>query len=146
MSLHELTVNPEGEADELVGMWVARGLPEELARQVVDVVKHDPRQALRLHAQEELGVVPDELPNPWTAAGSSFVAFSIGALVPLISYLLGADDLGLALAVGGCGLFVTGAIVARLTARPWWLGGLRQLALGAMAALATYGVGLLLAG
>lgn len=142
--LHELTVNPDGEADELVAMWVARGLPVKLARQVAEVIKLDPQQALRVHAQEELGVVPDELPSPWTAASSSFVAFSIGALIPLLSYLCGADDLWLALAIGGLGLFVAGAVVARFTARPWWSGGLRQLALGALAALITYGIGTLI--
>ena len=144
--LHELTVNPDGEADELVAMWVARGLPVKLARQVAEVIKLDPQQALRVHAQEELGVVPDELPSPWTAASSSFVAFSIGALIPLLSYLLGFDSLVLALGIGGLGLFAAGAIVARLTARAWWAGGLRQLALGALAALATYGIGMLISG
>ena len=142
--LRELTVNPEGEADELVGMWVARGLPEPLARQVADVLKAHPDQALRVHAQEELGVVPDELPSPWTAAGSSFVCFAAGALIPLLTYLLGFDSLWLALAVGGLGLFTVGAVVGRFTARPWWKGGLRQLALGALAAAVTYGVGTLI--
>jgi VIT1/CCC1 family predicted Fe2+/Mn2+ transporter len=142
--LHELTVNPEGEAEELVATWVARGLPIGLARQVADVLKHHPEQALRVHAQEELGVVPDELPSPWTAAGSSFVCFAVGALFPLLPYLAGIDNLGLALAVGGVGLFVAGAIVARFTARPWWRGGLRQLLLGALAAAATYGIGTLI--
>src|SRR4051812_23237486 len=66
--MRELVANPEGEADELVGMWTARGLPADLARQVADVLKANPEQALRVHAQEELGVVPDELPSPWTAA------------------------------------------------------------------------------
>jgi VIT1/CCC1 family predicted Fe2+/Mn2+ transporter len=142
--LYELRVNPDGEADELVGMWTARGLPPELARQVAEVLKRDPEQALRVHAQEELGVVPDELPSPWTAAVSSFVCFSIGALVPLLSYLAGADSLWLALAIGGAGLFAAGALVARFTARPWWRSGVRQLALGALAALVTYGIGTLI--
>jgi VIT1/CCC1 family predicted Fe2+/Mn2+ transporter len=128
----------------LVATWVARGLPIGLARQVADVLKHHPEQALRVHAQEELGVVPDELPSPWTAAGSSFVCFAVGALFPLLPYLAGIDNLGLALAVGGVGLFVAGAIVARFTARPWWRGGLRQLLLGALAAAATYGIGTLI--
>ena len=142
--MRELTVNPDGEADELVEMWVARGLPVGLARQVAEVLKNNPEQALRVHAQEELGVVPDELPSPWTAASSSFVCFAIGALIPLLPYLAGSDNLWLALGVGGAGLFVAGAIVARFTARPWWRGGLRQLALGAMAAAATYGIGALI--
>ncbi|MBL7253595.1 VIT1/CCC1 transporter family protein [Paractinoplanes lichenicola] len=142
--LRELRRNPEGEADELVAIWVARGLPEPLAREVADVLKQHPDQALRVHAQEELGVVPDELPSPWTAAGSSFVCFAVGALIPLLTYLLGFDSLWLALAVGGIGLFAAGAVVGRFTARPWWLGGLRQLVLGALAALATYGIGVLI--
>jgi VIT1/CCC1 family predicted Fe2+/Mn2+ transporter len=142
--LHELRVNPDGEAEELVAMWTARGLPRGLARQVADVLKEHPQQALRVHAQEELGVVPDELPSPWTAAGSSFVCFSLGALIPLLSYLAGVDSLWPALAIGGVGLFTAGALVARFTARPWWRSGVRQLALGALAALVTYGIGVLL--
>ena len=142
--LRELQVNPEGEADELVEMWAARGLPVDLARQVADVLKADPEKALRVHAQEELGVVPDELPSPWTAALTSFVCFSIGAVLPLLTYLMGYDSLWAALAVGGVGLFVAGALVARFTARSPWLSGLRQLALGALAAAATYLVGMLI--
>jgi VIT1/CCC1 family predicted Fe2+/Mn2+ transporter len=142
--LRELRLNPEGEADELVDAWTARGLPGNLARQVADVLKAHPEQALRVHAQEELGVVPDELPSPWTAALSSFVCFSVGALVPLLTYLLGFDSLWLALAVGGLGLFAAGALIARFTGRSWLLSGGRQLVLGAAAAAVTYGVGTLI--
>jgi vacuolar iron transporter family protein len=144
VELHELRVNPSGEADELVEMWTARGLPVDLARQVADVLKDKPEQALRVHAQEELGVVPDELPSPWTAAVSSFLCFAVGAAVPLIPYLLGFGNLWLALGVGGLGLFVVGALVARFTRRSWLLSGLRQLTLGALAAAVTYGIGALL--
>src|SRR6185295_13285310 len=110
--MRELVANPEGEADELVGMWTARGLPPQLAREVADVLKANPEQALRVHAQEELGVVPDELPSPWTAAVSSFVCFAAGALVPLLTYLFGIHNLWVALGVGGAGLFAAGAVVA----------------------------------
>jgi VIT1/CCC1 family predicted Fe2+/Mn2+ transporter len=141
---HELLVNPEGELEELVATWTARGLPESLAREVAHALRHDPEQELRVHAQEELGVVPDELPSPWVAAWSSFVCFSIGALIPLLTYLAGIDNLGLALAVGGLGLFGAGALVAGFTGKKWWLSGLRQLALGALAAAITYGIGTLI--
>ena len=141
---YELEVNPEGEAEELVTTWTARGLPEQLAREVVAALRRDPEQALRVHAQEELGVVPDELPSPWVAAGSSFACFAVGALIPLITYLLGYDSLWLALGVGGLGLFAAGAVVAQFTGRRWWLSGLRQLVLGALAAAVTYGIGTLL--
>ncbi|BCL16281.1 VIT1/CCC1 transporter family protein [Micromonospora sagamiensis] len=140
----ELERHPEAEARELADAWAARGLPYDLAREVAEAVRRNPEEALRVHVREELGVDPDEQPSPWTAAFSSFVFFSIGALVPLLTYLVGFTSLWLALAVGGAGLFAAGAIVARFTNRPWWTSGLRQLLLGAAAAAATYLIGALI--
>ncbi|WP_025619182.1 VIT1/CCC1 transporter family protein [Salinispora cortesiana] len=137
----ELERHPEVEARELADTWVARGLPRELATQVAEVVRRNPEEALRVHVREELGVDPDDQPSPWTAAISSFVCFSVGALMPLLPYLLGSTSLWLALGVGGLGLFLAGAIVARFTSRRWWAAGLRQLLLGGLAAAATYGIG-----
>jgi VIT1/CCC1 family predicted Fe2+/Mn2+ transporter len=138
---HELEHNPEIEAEELAGIWINRGLPEKLARQVADVLSKNPEVALRVHAQEELGINPEEQPSPWIAAASSFLCFSLGALVPLVPYLLGASALWLSLAVGGVGLFVAGALTSRFTSRTWYSSGLRQLALGMAAAGATYLIG-----
>ncbi|WP_262287299.1 VIT1/CCC1 transporter family protein [Micromonospora sp. MA102] len=140
----ELERHPEAEARELADAWVARGLPRDLATQVAEAVRRNPEEALRVHVREELGVDPDEQPSPWAAAVSSFLCFSLGALVPLVTYLLGFTSLALALAVGGVGLFVAGAIVARFTNRTWWTSGLRQLLLGSLAAGATYLVGALI--
>lgn len=140
----ELQRFPDAEARELVDAWTSRGLPRELAEEVAAALKRNPEEALRFHAREELGVDPDERPSPWTAAVSSFVCFSVGALVPLATYLLGFDQLWLALGVGGVGLFVAGALVARFTNRSWWGSGLRQLLLGAAAATATYVIGSLI--
>jgi VIT1/CCC1 family predicted Fe2+/Mn2+ transporter len=142
----ELERNPDVETDELAHMWIARGLPSDLAHQVAKIVHTNPEEALRIHAQEELGVDPNEQPSPWTAAFSSFVCFSVGALVPLLPYLVGFRELWPALAAGGVGLFVAGALVARFTGRSWWLSGLRQLLLGAAAAGATYLIGKLIGG
>jgi VIT1/CCC1 family predicted Fe2+/Mn2+ transporter len=140
----ELERFPDAEAEELALRWIERGLPEDVARQVAHLVKENPEEALRVHAQEELGVVPESAPSPWTAAISSFVCFSIGAIVPLMPYLLGSESLWVALVVGGVGLFVAGALTARFTRRPWWKSGLRQLALGMLAAGAAYLVGKLI--
>ncbi|MDG4837327.1 VIT1/CCC1 transporter family protein [Micromonospora sp. WMMD967] len=140
----ELERHPEAEARELADAWVARGLPRDLATQVAEAVRRDPEEALRVHVREELGVDPDDQPSPWAAATSSFLFFSLGALIPLLPYLVGATELWLALAVGGLGLFAAGAVVARFTNRPWWTGGLRQLLLGAAAAGATYLIGTLI--
>jgi VIT1/CCC1 family predicted Fe2+/Mn2+ transporter len=141
---HELEHNPDVEAEELASMWINRGLPPELARQVAIAVGRNPDEALRVHAQEELGVNPQEMPSPWVAAISSFLCFSVGALVPLLSYLAGATELWLALVVGGVGLFVAGALTARFTSRSWLTSGLRQFALGLAAAGATYLIGKLI--
>ncbi|HLT09618.1 MAG TPA: VIT1/CCC1 transporter family protein [Micromonosporaceae bacterium] len=138
----EIERNPDGEIEELAKMWIARGFPEDLARQAAKVVHTNPEEALRVHAQEELGVVPGEQPSPWTAAFSSFACFAVGALIPLLPYLFGATVLWPAIVAGGLGLFLVGAIAARFTARPWWVSGLRQLLLGAAAAGITYLIGM----
>ncbi|GGK27854.1 membrane protein [Pilimelia terevasa] len=137
----ELERFPDAEAAEIAGVWIARGLPAALAHQVADVLKRNPAEALRVHVREELGVDPDARPSPWTAATSSFACFSVGALVPLLPYLVGLPHLWLALAVGGLGLFAAGALVARFTGRSPWGSGVRQLVLGAAAAGATYAIG-----
>ncbi|MEU8245528.1 VIT1/CCC1 transporter family protein [Nonomuraea sp. NPDC048916] len=140
----ELARNPEGEQAELAALYRARGLDAELADQVAAGLSADPEQALRVHVREELGVDPDDLPSPYLAAASSFGAFAAGALVPLVPFLFGASGLAVALVLSVLALFGFGAAVARLTARPWWLGGLRQLGLGVGAAAVTYGLGHLL--
>jgi VIT1/CCC1 family predicted Fe2+/Mn2+ transporter len=137
----ELARNPSAEARELADRWVERGLPVDLARQVAEVLKANPDEALRVHVQEELGVDLDSRPSPWLAAISSFLCFSIGALIPLISYLLGSDSFWWAMGIGGLGLFAAGAVTSRFTGRYWLLSGLRQTALGFAAAGATYLIG-----
>jgi vacuolar iron transporter family protein len=139
-----LVDNPELETAELAAMWTKRGLPPELAREVAEVVHQNPQEALRVHAQEELGVDPHEQPSPWTAAISSFVCFAVGAFLPLLPYLLGSTVLWPALIAGGAGLFLSGALVSRFTHRAWWTSGLRQLVLGTAAAGATYLIGMLI--
>jgi vacuolar iron transporter family protein len=139
---HELATNPAGELQELADLWEERGLDAPLARAVAEQLSRDPEQALRVHAVSELGLDPDDKPSPLTAAVSSFVCFAIGAVVPLLPYLLGAPVLWLALLCGGVGLLAAGALSARFTARTWWSAGLRQLCFGAVAAAATYLIGL----
>jgi VIT1/CCC1 family predicted Fe2+/Mn2+ transporter len=137
----ELRTNPVGEKAELVASYVQMGLSKETAQRVADEVHADPALAVRVHLTQELGVNPEEQPSPWVAAASSFLCFAVGALVPLLPFLLGFDSLFIGLAAGGVGLFVAGAIASRFTTRPWWLGGLRQLGFGAIATVATYLVG-----
>jgi VIT1/CCC1 family predicted Fe2+/Mn2+ transporter len=137
----ELRRHPEAERRELVQWFMQRGVERPIAEIVVDRISENPEEELRLHAQEELGVDPHELPSPWVAALSSFASFAVGAVVPLLPYLTGASLLWLALVLSAIVLFVGGAVVGRLTSRGILFGGLRQLGLGALAAGATYGVG-----
>ncbi|WP_051950576.1 VIT1/CCC1 transporter family protein [Actinacidiphila yeochonensis] len=137
----ELLRNPQAELDELAALYVARGVEPGLAHEVARQLSADPERALEVHAREELGIDPDDLPSPLVAAASSFVSFALGALLPLLPYLLGAERLWPAAALAMAGLFGCGAAVARVTARSWWFSGLRQLALGAAAAGITYVLG-----
>jgi vacuolar iron transporter family protein len=142
----ELEHNPAAEQAELVEMYAAMGLSRPTAEQAAAEVHADPEVAVRVHVTQELGVDPDEQPSPITAAVSSFLAFSMGALLPILPFLLGLRVLWAGLAVGGAGLFVAGVLVARYTTRTWWRNGLRQLAFGTIAAGATYLVGHLIGG
>ncbi|GAA0218724.1 VIT1/CCC1 transporter family protein [Cryptosporangium japonicum] len=137
----ELTLHGTAERRELVLMLQRAGLSPDLSERIAAEAAEKPDLQLRLHALTELGVIPEEKPSPWTAAVSSFVCFSVGALIPLLSFLLGSDQLWLGLAIGGVGLFAAGALATRATAGRWWLGGFRQLVLGAAAAAITFGVG-----
>jgi vacuolar iron transporter family protein len=140
----ELRRHPAAEKAELVASFVRMGLTRKTAQQVAEEVHADPSLAVRVHINQELGVNPDEQPSPWVAGGSSFLCFAVGALVPLIPYLLGFDSLVAGLAAGAAGLLLAGALASRFTTRPWWLGGLRQVGFGAIAAVATYLVGALI--
>ncbi len=142
----ELERSPHGELRELAQLYMARGLDEELAHEVARQLTRDPKQALEVHAREELGLDPYDLPSPLLAAASSFGAFAVGALLPVLPYLLGARAIWPALVLAVVGLFGCGAVVAQVTARSWWYGGLRQLLLGGLAAAVTFGLGRLIGG
>ena len=137
----ELNRNAEGEAKELAQIWVRRGVDLDLAEKMAEQLGRNPEAALEVHAREELGMAPGELPNPWLAAGSSFLAFAIGALIPLVPYVFGAQTLLVSAVLSVLGLFGAGVLVSRITARTWWFSGLRQLFVGALAAVVTFGVG-----
>ncbi|MFF4280035.1 VIT1/CCC1 transporter family protein [Streptomyces kronopolitis] len=139
----ELRKHPKDELDELAALYESRGVEPALARKVAEQLSSDPEQALKIHAREELGIDPSDLPSPAVAAISSFGSFALGALLPVLPYLLGASAIWPALLLALVGLFACGAVVARVTARSWWFSGLRQLALGGAAAGVTYALGAL---
>lgn len=139
-----LANHPEAEETELVWMFVEMGMTAETAEKASQEIHRDEDRALNLHVAQELGINPSEKPSPWVAAGSSFVMFAIGAIVPLLPYLLGYESLWIGLAFGGVGLLVAGGVAARFTGKPAWWASLRQLGFGAIAIAATYIVGTLI--
>lgn len=138
---HELTHNAVAEQAELAGMLHRRGVSVATARQAAAEISAHPEKALAVHALEELGVNPAELPSPAVAAGASLSAFAVGAVIPLLPYLLGFDALGAALVLSALAALAGGGVVARLTSRPVWRGAVRQLILGVFAAGITYLIG-----
>ena len=137
---------PAAEEAELAEVFRGYGADPGTAASMAAAVSADPETALRVHAREELGVDPSELPSPVLAGASSLAAFSSGALVPLLPYLAGFDALGVALGITAVALLVGGMTVGRLTGRPLLRSGLRQLALGAVAVAVTFAVGSLIGG
>lgn len=140
----EIARNPAGEAAELAQIYQGYGVDPDTALAAATQITDNPDQAWRVHAREELGVDPDDLPSPYVAASSSFGAFAVGGLVPLLPLFLGATSILVVGLVSALALFGTGALVARLTTRSPWFGGARQLVLGLAAAAATYGLGALI--
>ena len=137
----EIARVPAAEQAELAAIYRSRGVDEATAAEVARQLSRDPDQVWRVHAREELGVDPDDLPSPWTAAGSSFAAFTVGALVPVLPYVLGADSLLVSVVLALVALFLAGALVSRFTDRGALYSGGRQLLLGAAATALTYAVG-----
>ena len=135
---------PAAEQAELAETFIGYGADPQTAATMAAAVSQDPDTALRVHTREELGVDPFELPSPLFAGVSSLVAFSAGALIPLLPYLAGLSVLGAALGIAAVALLTGGMVVGKLTGRPVLRSGLRQLALGGVAVAVTYTVGSLI--
>ena len=140
----ELEAMPHEEQAELAQVYRGKGFTEAEAAAIAERMFKDPQHALDTLVREELGLDPDELGSAWGAAGGSFVAFAIGALIPVIPYLLSTGGTAfvaaLGLSVGA--LFAVGAGVSLLTGRSLLFSGGRQVLIGAAAAVVTYVVGL----
>ncbi|MEQ6902067.1 VIT family protein [Nocardioides sp. YIM 152588] len=137
----ELEEMPDDELDELTGFYVAKGLDEDLARQVAEQLTEN--DALGAHAEVELGIDPDDLTSPWHAAFASMVAFTVGALLPLLTILLVPDGLRVPVtmaAVTGA-LAITGWTSAELGYGPRGWAVLRNVLGGLFAMVLTFGIG-----
>ena len=142
----ELEAMPEEEEAELAAVYRSKGFSPDEAATIARRLFADKETALDTLVREELGLDPDELGSPWGAAAGSFVAFAIGALVPVLPYVVtdGGAAFYSALVLSLVALFAVGAGVSVLTGRSALFSGLRQVAIGAAAAAVTYSVGALI--
>lgn len=142
----EMEAMPEEEEAELAAAYRAKGFSHDEADRIARRIFEDPQTALDILVREELGLDPDELGSAWGAAAGSFVAFAIGAAVPVIPYLFGGGTVTLAFSLGLSllALFVVGAGVSLLTGRGLLFSGTRQLGIGLAAATVTYVIGSLI--
>jgi vacuolar iron transporter family protein len=138
-----LTQSPEGEAQELRGMYEQRGIAPAVARDMVHEVMQDPELALETHAREELGISPKHLGSPVQAALSSFFAFGVGAFIPLLPWLFtqGNGAILASVILSAVAAVTVGILLAVFTQRSMFRSALRQLLLTAIAAGVTYGIG-----
>jgi vacuolar iron transporter family protein len=138
-----LSHSPEGEATELRGIYVRRGIDPTVASEMVNEVMQDPDLALETHAREELGITPQSLGSAWQAAAASFVTFALGAFIPLAPWLFtsGTTAIVLSIVLGAVASLAVGVVLARFTERPVVASALRQLAVTVVAAGVTFGVG-----
>jgi len=138
----ELAEEPEEELAELTHMYMLKGISEPVARQVAEELTAN--DALAAHAEVELGIDPDNLTSPWQAALASMLAFTVGAVLPLLTITLSPDSLRLwvtAISVG-IALAITGWSSARLGMSPVRRAVVRNVAGGLLAMGVTHFIGL----
>jgi VIT1/CCC1 family predicted Fe2+/Mn2+ transporter len=140
----ELRSDPEGETDELAGIYAAHGMdPERAQRAAADVMRR-PDEALVVHAREELGVDPSALASPWRAAALSLVCFLFGAVLPLLPWLLSAEGTAPTVAsvlIGVVAAAAVGAVIGRSAERSMPRSALRQVLIVLGACAVTYAIG-----
>lgn len=139
----ELERYPDEEAEELALIYEARGVPIEDARKMTRAMLSNREQLLETLAREELGLDPQALGSPWGAAISSFFAFALGAVIPLVPFLLESiprPELAAAV-LSAVSLFGIGVAVALFSGRSALVGGARMLAIGTAVGALTFAIG-----
>jgi VIT1/CCC1 family predicted Fe2+/Mn2+ transporter len=138
--------DPAGKLRRLTEVFIGKGVSPNLAEAVVRQISADPDRAVETHVREELGIDPDDMPSPRTAAVASFAAFTVGALIPLSPFLVGYPVLKAALVISAVTAIAGGAAVAKLTGRSTLMGGLRQFTAAFMATGVAFAIGHLVGG
>ena len=147
LEMTELETNPEGERQELVLIYMAKGISEAEAQRLADEAMKDTGKAHALLVKEELGINTEELQgSAWEAAITSFFLFAIGAILPVLPFffLSGMKAIGLSLGLSALGLFGIGGAITLFTGRSLLFSGMRQVLFGLAAAAITFGIGRLI--
>lgn len=137
----ELEEFPEEEAGELSMIYQARGMPKVEADRLAQHMIADPKRGLEALSREELGINPDGMGSPIGAAVSSFLAFAVGASLPLVPFVFGFGGLRASIVLTGFGLFGFGMATSLFSGRNAFLSGFRMLVIGAIAGAVTYTIG-----
>ena len=143
LELRELKRNTSAETSELAGTYRSHGMSSKQAEVAAAEVMQDPNRAVIVHAREEFGLDPSQLPNPVQVAAISIVSFLVGAMLPVIPWLTGAGTAAQwsSILIGVVAAGVLGAVIARQSERPWWTGTVRQVAITVLAVAVTYAIG-----
>ena len=141
-----LQESPAEERNELVALFESRGIDPDLSGKIADELMKDPELALLTHTREELGIDPSSIGNPWKAAGSSLVAFCLGAVIPLVPWLVSSNGKPVlaSIVLGAVGSASLGGGIGVLTGRNAFLSAIRFTAVSGFAAATTYLVGYLI--
>ena len=141
----ELQQYPDEEAEELALIYHARGADMEQARGFAHSIIRNPEHALDSLAREELGLNPDDLGSAWGAAFYSFISFGIGAVIPLLPFLLHLNAaVSVSAGLAAISLFAVGATLSLFTGKQALWGGLRMVLIGGGAGVVAYSIGTLL--
>lgn len=143
---------PEGEKQEMVEIYTDKGMEQNDAETMVDILSRNRKVWVDVMMAEELGIL-EETESPLRNAVATFFSFALFGFIPLVAYvlaqfapLLGAYSFLLACILTALTLFVLGALKVYITGRSWLLSGLEMLVVGGIAAVAAYAVGAALSG
>ncbi len=143
----ELESSPEAEEEELALIYQAKGVDEASAAEIAKQIMESRGGALDTLIREELGINPEDLGgSAWEAAYTSFLLFSVGAILPVFPFIFFNGTTGIAVSAGvsAAGLFVIGAAITLMTGRHPVKNGLRQVLFGLATAAVTFGIGRLI--
>ena len=147
LEMEEIETNPEGEQKEVALIYMAKGIPEQQALEMAKEIMQNKTQAHELLVKEELGINPLELKgSAIEAAIYSFVLFSIGAIIPVIPFIITSGPTAIYWSIGlsAVGLFLIGSAITLFTGKSIWFSGFRQVVFGLLAAATTFGIGSLI--